>query len=89
MPLAGDVEEDPVVAEDGVGDAVAVVVDGAEPAAAADQVGVVLRVAELGPLRSLRGRQPPGLAQNLLRRFGEEGCVNLGGFITSFERRDE
>ena len=67
MPLAGDVEEDPVVAEDGVGDAVAVVVDRAEAAAAADQLGVILRVAELGALRGLRGRQPPGLAQNLLK----------------------
>ena len=66
VPLAGDVEEYPVVAEDGVGDAVAVVVDGAEAAAAADQVGVVLRVAELGALRRLRRRQPPRLAQHLL-----------------------
>ena len=53
VPLAGDVEEYPVVAEDGVGDAVAVVVDRAEAAAAADQLGVILRVAELGALRGL------------------------------------
>ena len=67
VPLARDVEEYPVVAEDGVRDSVAVVVDRAEPAAAADELGVVLRVAELGALGGLRRGQPPRLAQDLLR----------------------
>ena len=68
VPLARDVEEDPVVAEDGVGDAVAVVIHGAKSAAARDEVGVVLRVTELATLGCLRRRQPPRLAQHLLQK---------------------
>ena len=62
-----DVEVDSVLPHDGVGDPVAVVVHGAEAAAARYHVRVVVRVAELGALRGL-GSRPPSKGSSSIGR---------------------
>lgn len=68
--FASDVEEQEIFAGDDVRNAVAVVRHRAKSAAGGDAVWMLLQV-EPGslPVRRLRRRQPPGLAQDFLQFF--------------------
>jgi hypothetical protein len=79
-----NVEENQVFAGDDVRDSVAVIGHGSEPASGRDAVGVFGQVQFRGlPVRRLRRRQSPRLAENLL----EEGRIHFQIFGDDVEAK--
>jgi hypothetical protein len=68
--LAGNMEEDEVLSSNNVWDSVSVIGDGAKAASSADALRVFLQVQSWSlAVRRLRRRQPPRLAQHLLKNY--------------------